>query len=208
MSSTAIRRIDKQLEEVEPGSLRHAVLKALRRFRSSWVDLGKLLHEVAIGGDYKEWGYENFELYCAGELGLKTPTVKKLIRSYNYMKSYEPGRLAPGDEEKGYDVPDYETVDLLKKLRDKDEVGEERKSRFHEQAFAGVEDETAFRKDLRECLRGGEEAADAPAARQRELQDVLRTARALRRKLAQTKTVPRGLKDRIEQALLELEGLD
>lgn len=211
MSTTSLQRIDKQLENLDPESLRAHVLISLRCFRSSWVELGRLLTEVAYGGDYKDWGYDDFEIYCARELGLKKPTVKKLMVSYNYMKSYEPERLEQKSEEVGYDVPDYQTVDLLHKMRGREDLPDEDKSRIHEMAFEGNGDETDLRRELRDRMHGrddGEGVADANRARRRELDDILRTARQLRKKVAQARSVPDGLKDRIESALLELEALD
>lgn len=210
MGTSSLQRIDRQLEELDPESLRAQVLISLRCFRSSWVELGRLLTEVAYGGDYKDWGYDDFEVYCARELGLKKPTVKKLMVSYNYMKSYEPDRLERKPEADGYDVPDYQTVDLLHKMRGREDLPEEDKSRIHEMAFDGGGDETDLRRELRERMRGddGDGIADANRTRRRELDDILRTARQLRKKVAQARSVPDGVKDRIESALLELEALD
>ena len=214
MTTAAINRIDKQLQDMEADSLRAQVLVALRAFRSSWVELARLLTDVAYGGDYKEWGYEDFEVYCARELGLKRPTVKKLMVSYNYMKSYEPKRLQQFEEaEDDYGaptLPDYQTVELLNRAREDGTLGSAETNRLHSQAFAGEEDETFLRKEIRDRLRTPEQgdASDAGYERRKELADILRTARQLRRKLAQTTAVPGGLKERFEQLLVELEGLD
>lgn len=127
MSANTLRKIDSRLQEMDPESLRYQVLVALRRFRSSWVDLGRMLTQVAYGGDYKEWGYEDFEVYCASELGLKKPTVNKLMVSYRYMQSKAPERLAEYEESESSespppDVPDYQTVELLHKAGEKDDI--------------------------------------------------------------------------------------
>ncbi len=212
MSANSLEKIDKQLEELNPDSLRYKILVSLRKFRSSWVELGRLLTDVAYGGDYKEWGYDDFEIYCARELGLKKPTVKKLMVSYNYMKSYEPNRLSPQEENQqvGYDVPDYQTVELLKKARDRDDLPDDEKEKLHRMAFDTGSDETALRKEIRDHLRpvNDDEIDAANFSRRREIESILRTARALRQKLAATNAVPEGVKERIENALMELEALD
>ena len=211
MSANVIAKIDKQLEELNPESLRYQVLVALRKFRSSWVELGKHLTDIAYGGDYKEWGYDDFEVYCASELGLKKPTVKKLMVSYNYMKSYEPDRLREkAVAEKGYDVPDYQTVELLKKARERDDIAEDEKEELHRMAFESNTDEGVLRKEIRERMHPAD-TADIDRAnfnRRRELDGLLRIARNLRQRLAEAKSVPEGVKSRIEEALLELEALD
>lgn len=213
MSTAAINRIDKQLQQLDKGSLRARVLFALRQFRSSWVELGRLLNDVAYGGDYKEWGYEEFEVYCARELGLKKPTVQKLMVSYNYMKSYEPKKLrdfeeAPSAHETPA-LPDYQTVELLHRVRENEELGSDEKNRLHSLAFTGEEDETFLRKEIRDSLRGSrEDGEDDGYERRKELTDILRTARVLRRKLLHSTLVPDGLKERIEAVLVELEAVE
>ncbi len=210
MSANVISKIDEQLEGLNPESLRYQVLVALRRFRSSWVILGKHLTDVAYGGDYKEWGYDDFEVYCASELGLKKPTVKKVMISYNYMKSYEPDRLRSGAEDGNYDAPDYQTVELLKQARECDSFEEEEKEELHRIAFESNSDETVLRKEIRERMRNAEvdEIDQANINRRREIDSLLRLARKLREKVADAKSVPYTLKDRIDAALLELEALE
>lgn len=211
MSANVIAKIDSQLEELDPQSLRYQVLVSLRKFRSSWVELGKLLTDVAYGGDYKDWGYDDFEIYCASELGLKKPTVKKLMVSYNYMKSYEPDRLRDSSvQEKGYDVPDYQTVELLKKARENDSIDEEEKEELHRMAFESNADEGILRKEIRERIRPTDPADidRANSNRRREIEGILRTARALRQKLADARSIPESIKAKIEEALLDLEALD
>jgi hypothetical protein len=202
---------------LDPESLRYRVLVSLRRFRSSWVELGRLLTEVAYGGDYKEWGYDDFEVYCARELGLKRPTVKKLMVSYNYMRSHEPDRLArtadADADDEGAAVPDYQTVELLHRARQREALPEEEMDALHRAAFEEEAEETDLRKRIRERLRApaGEDAGGVEAAnlrRRREIDSVLRTARQLREKLVRARAVPAGLRERFEQLLVELEGLD
>lgn len=216
MSASTLNKIDKRLEKLDPESLRARVLTALRQFRASWVDLGRLLTDVAYGGDYREWGYEDFELYCARELGLKKPTVQKLMVSYNYMKTYAKERLDAYDESCEEDggavpnIPDYQTVELLHRARETGGLDEPSARRFHEMAFDEQAEEGDLRRELRESLRAadGDEPRGDGSGRKKELADILRTSRALRRKLAQTTAVPKGLRDRIEETLLELEALD
>lgn len=217
MVGSTMKKIDAKLDNLEPGSLRHRVLSALRQFRASWVELGRLLTEVVFGGDYKEWGYDDFEVYCARELGLKKPTVHKLMVSYNYMKKYEGGRLRDFEESPpdalSSPLPDYQTVELLDKVRRREEVPEEEVLELHRRAFdADGDEEPDLRKELRERLRPRLESADAALEanqeRRREMAGILRLARELRRRISQSRSIPGGLRDRIEQCLVELEALD
>lgn len=215
MTTDGVKRIDDRLEKLEPGSLRHQVMTALRQFRASWVELGRLLNEVVYGGDYKEWGYDDFEVYCARELGLKKPTVQKLMISYNYMRKYESRRLHDYEDDASgpvaTSIPDFQTVELLDRVRRRDDAPGERVAELHRRAFEGEAEEPELRKELRRCLRpDADEGAihDANASRKSELGGILRVARELRRRLSMSKAVPGGLRERIEQCLVELEALD
>lgn len=204
MSASVLERIDQQMEGLSPESVRFQVLVSLRKFRSSWVELGRLLTDIAYGGDYKDWGYEDFEIYCARELGLKKPTVKKLMVSYNYMKSYEPERLEKPEDADGYDVPEYQTVDLLKKVREREDINEAEKEELHRMAFECTTDEGVLRKEIKARLPQDR----SPAYDRRELKRLVILARNFRQKLAACEDVPEGMKDRIDQSLLEMEALD
>lgn len=214
MSASTLSRLDQQLENLAPDSTRYQVISAVRRFRSNWVELGKLLTNVAYGGDYKEWGYDDFKIYCAKELGLKEATVKKLMVSYNYMKSYAPDRLQPRDN--SYDVPDYQTVELLHQARANNRLPDDDKENFHRRAFAPWADEAtpfdgvALRKEIRDRTRNydGDAIENANQRRGNELAPLKTLARKMRERLVSAHNIPNGLKTRLEQALCELEELD
>ena len=87
---------------VEVLEFRKRIKDALSVYRGSWVELGRLLNECACGGDYKDWGYDDFATYCARELGLKKATIQKLMVSYSYMKRHAVEKLQ--DIESGKDV--------------------------------------------------------------------------------------------------------
>ncbi len=215
MSVSTMKKIDNRITQLQPGTLRHQVMTALRQFRASWVELGKLLNQVVYGGDYKEWGYDDFEVYCARELGLKKPTVQKLMSSYNYMKKYEGDRLQNYEEEDDRSavpqIPDFQTVELLDRVRSRDEVPEEKINELHRRAFSGEGEEAEFRRELRQCLRptvSDDEERGREKGGKSELGPVLKAARELRRCLLATRAVPGGLKERLERCLVELEGLE
>ncbi|MCD8349677.1 MAG: hypothetical protein LUC93_03605 [Planctomycetaceae bacterium] len=205
-----MQKIEARLADLQPGTLRHQVLVALKQFRASWVELGRLLNEMVYGGDYKDAGYDDFEVYCARELGLKKPTVQKLLVSYNYMKKYEHERLEAleeGGDDAVASVPAFQTVALLDRVRRLDEVEPEEMETVHRRVFeeADGDNEPAIRKELRAMIRP--DAKPAIDVQGRELSKIITVARQLRRLLAGTRTVPDGLRERLEQQLTELEGL-
>ncbi|MCC8180349.1 MAG: hypothetical protein LIP23_05500, partial [Planctomycetes bacterium] len=65
--------------------------------------------------------------------------------------------------------------------------------------------------ELRQRLkpqRDDAEIRDLAAARKMELATIQRIGRDLRRRIATTNAIPGGLRDRLDQCLLELEGVD
>jgi hypothetical protein len=213
MSANTLKKIDAKLDNLDPESLRYQVLISLRKFRSSWVELGRLLTDVAYGGDYKEWGYDDFEVYCARELGLKKPTVNKLMLSYRYMQKKEPDRLGQYEKWDGDgvppDMPDYQTVGLLQKVDDRDDIDNESKNRFHSLAFDEGAEETSLRKEIRNAIAVAEERdMGEEQVKAKELGDIRRTSRVLRKKLAESRYVPMGLRERFEALLGELEAVE
>jgi hypothetical protein len=214
MTTGALRNIDKRLQELPPESLRYRVLAALRRFRSSWVDLGRLLVETNEARAYEEWGYDDFTVYCARELGLKAPTVRKLMLSYRYLEEREPDRLARHERQDETqpppEIPDYQTVGLLDRVSKSPDLEPAARARLHRLAFEGNAEETSLRKEIRQALAesdeetGSEEGMD----RRRALDDIRRHCRLLRRKLAESRVVPQGLCERFERLLNEIEALE
>src|SRR5437868_1256623 len=91
--------------------LRQTVLVASKRFKSSWVEMGKLLVQVLDNSAYKEWGYDSFDTYCYRELRLKKATVDKLTRSYTFLDKHEPKAMASSDIAEV--APPFEVIEVL-----------------------------------------------------------------------------------------------
>lgn len=124
----SLSRIEEKLGELDEGSFRYQVLDTCRRFKTTWIELGQSLFSAHRDKLYREWGFLSFETYCSKELGIKQQTAIKLLRSYHFLESEEPGvlekakSLSQGTEK----YPDLESVNLLrlaKKNKNLDETG-------------------------------------------------------------------------------------
>src|SRR5919197_979690 len=100
-----------KLRETSPGSFRHSVLDAARRFKASWVELGKLLVEVRDGALFTDWGFSTFDQYCAKELHIRKSTADKLVRSFSVLSRHEPKAVANVDVVRI--APAFEVVEVL-----------------------------------------------------------------------------------------------
>jgi hypothetical protein len=134
--SSSERHIETIMEQLEPGSDRYVVLDKAKQFKSSWVELGEKLLQVSSKGRFKEWGYGSFEEYCVQEIRIKRGTAEKLTMAYRFMEKEEPALLSTREELKP--LPDYRSVDLLRKAKEEkgfseEEYGKLRKSVVEEQ---------------------------------------------------------------------------
>jgi len=134
--SSSERHIDTIMEQLEPGSDRYVVLDKAKLFKSSWVELGEKLLQVSSKGRFREWGYGSFEEYCVQEIRIKRGTAEKLTMAYRFMEKEEPQILSAREELKP--LPDYRSVDLLRKAKEEkgfseEEYGKLRKSVVEEE---------------------------------------------------------------------------
>lgn len=109
--SRAEAALAEKAQQVTPGSFRHNVLSAARRFKSSWVELGKLLVRVRDEAQFTEWGYASFEQYCSKELHIRKATADKLTRSFSFLSKHEPKAVANDNIVEL--APAFEVVEVL-----------------------------------------------------------------------------------------------
>jgi len=106
----AVSRLDSRIGELPEGSLRRKVLESARRFKASWVELGRMLAQVRMEEGWQEWGYSSFEEYCTKELFLRRATVEKLTLSYGFLERHEP-ELARARDVRS--APPFEVIEVL-----------------------------------------------------------------------------------------------
>ena len=61
MASKAIQQLEERMADLQPGSLRHQTLEAAKRFKASWIELGRMLWTVYREKKFREWRYLTFE---------------------------------------------------------------------------------------------------------------------------------------------------
>ncbi|HEX8437484.1 hypothetical protein [Archangium sp.] len=112
MVSVAEADIEKKAASVPPGTFRHTVLVAAKRFKSTWAELGKLLVQVKDESLWESWGYATFEAYCLKELHIKKQTALKLTRSFSFLAKHEsPEEVA--QEDFPQKAPPFEVIEVL-----------------------------------------------------------------------------------------------
>jgi len=166
--------IENLLQELQPDSDRYRVLATARQFKASWAELGERLIHVNQRSLFRDWGYDSFGDYCSREIRIRKGTAEKLTMAYKFLEREEPGVLARG--EGVLPMPDYRTVDLLRRAREEENFEPEQYRALRD---AVVEDERSLpsvRKQFQEVTRAKEETVTI-ALRQSRL--ALNTARRL-----------------------------
>lgn len=199
--ATAEEIISSKAEHVPPGSFRHTVLLAARRFKSSWVELGKLLTQVRHEGLFTEWGYGSFEAYCLGELRIKKQTADKLTRNFSFLEKHEPQVMkAP---ELAEAAPAFEVVEVLAQAEERGQLSAGEYKSIRDAIWNQEKPTSELRRDLVEKFPPPESRPSNEA----ELKRLWSLAKRLVAELGASKRVPDAVKERAQALADDLEEL-
>ena len=115
--------------------LRQDAIKALKRHKSGWVGLGKVLIEVNAKESWRDWGFEKFWDYAKEELGLTIMTAKEMMTAYEYMRNNEPSALNTIESNQDAYVPDYHTLAVLSKAKDNNKISDDKEDAVRDVLF-------------------------------------------------------------------------
>ncbi|MBL8956005.1 MAG: hypothetical protein JNK82_34845 [Myxococcaceae bacterium] len=173
--------------------LRQTVLLAAKRFKSSWVEMGKLLVEVRHKDAWKEWGHDSFDSYCFRELRLKKATVDKLTKSYSFLDKHEPKAMAQDDIAEV--APPFEVIEVL--------AGAEERGQLSTQEYRNIRDsiwnpEGSVSELKRELVDRFPRPEPEPPSDQAQLKRLAGLAKKLAEELNAFKKVPRAVAERAQ----------
>ena len=199
LSTKSLDGIEERMGQVEEGSMRHKVLQDARNFKTSWIGLGQSLYTVWKEKHYREWGYTTFEAYTAKEIGIRSTTAMKLLKSYYFLEREEPSYLKK-EEAAGpagaASVPSYESVNLLRLASNKKTLDESDYRRLKREVLESGKDAPSVRKSLTSIMRQREEA-DPEEARRKKRSSVLKrftaTLKALKTEIETTRMLPAAI---------------
>lgn len=180
-----------RLAKLPEGSARRDAVAAASRFKSSWVDLGQALSAVRRSGEHKAWGYTSFESYCTKELHIKPDTMRKLVRSFDFLQNHAPQRV--NGHEAGHSAPPLDVVDLLSQAAARTKVSQEALDSIGQEMLSAdsvanrtdvlkrlrQDDPQAFRRGQAGTASDAEIATDAPPAPPVDLRKALLLAERL-----------------------------
>ncbi|WP_305044772.1 hypothetical protein [Geoalkalibacter sp.] len=198
--SKAEQHIEQIMRHIEPGSERYQALDCAKRFKSSWVDLGERLVTVRNRGLYRDWGYADFDEYCAREIRLRKATAEKLLLAYHFLENNEPQILARKQELRP--LPDFRAVDLLRQAQEEKHFPDEQYAQLRK---AVVEEERSHPTLLKLFKETAAEIAPPPADPALHYRACLQTARRLEIALRSLDDVPAEALRHLHELLQWLE---
>ncbi|MEN9799791.1 MAG: hypothetical protein RL653_3488 [Pseudomonadota bacterium] len=184
---------------VTPGSLRHEVLQASRRFKASWAEMGKLLIRVRDEAAWEGWGYDSFESYCSKELHIRKATVEKLTRSFSFLARHEPKVVQAEDFQER--VPAFEVVEVLAEAEQRGQLTEAEYSSVRDSIWDPQRPTSELKRELVERF------PKPPPPEDLTLRRHASTARKLASELSGHPSIPRAVADRAAALAEELEAI-
>ncbi|MBX7097362.1 MAG: hypothetical protein K1X89_06605 [Myxococcaceae bacterium] len=197
--TTDVQELSAKAAAVAPGTFRHTVIAAAKRFKSSWVELGKLLTKVRDEAQYEAWGYPTFEAYCLAELRIRKNTALKLTRSFSFLDKHEPERVARvvQDEDSGAGEqapPPWEVVQVLADAEERGQLSAQEYKSIRDSIWNPDSQVSELRKELTERFPVPETKA-SPA---QELKRLAGLARKLATELHGNRSVPKAVAERAD----------
>lgn len=199
--SNAETALAEKAQAVPPGTLRHTVLLAAKRFKSSWAELGKLLTRVRNEGTWQEWGFETFEAYCLKELRIRKATADKLTRAFSFLDKHEP--KAAASEELAQTAPPFEVVEVLAQAEDRGQLSAQEYRAVRDSIWNAEKPVSELRRDFQERWPAPEPERSDKA----ELRRFVALANRLASELKSARRVPRPIVERAEALAEDLEEL-
>lgn len=180
--SKSIRNIEEKMENLDVNSLRYHILESAKNFKCSWIELGRSLYSVYKDKMYKEWGYLNFDNYVAREIGIRKQTAMKLLKSYYFLEKEEPQYLKTdyADSAQPVNIPSYESVDILRQVKNKKVLDEDDYSNLKKEIFEKGRDARELKKNIGVIIRQRQELEPEEAQEKRKRATVNRLLGQLR----------------------------
>jgi len=201
--TTTAEKLAARAEDLPEGSFRRAVLEGVRRFKSAWVEFGKMLSEVRRKELWREWGHASFERYCARELFVRKATADKFTASNGFLERHEPqlARVGRGDGR----APPFEVIEVLSRAEEAGRLTAAGWRELREEVLDRPPSAAALSRRLAE--RFGPEPEPPPPPRPERVRRIGSLARRLAGACLREAGVPRQIAARAEALADEIESL-
>ena len=186
------------------GTFRHTVQQAGKRFKSTWVELGKLLVKVRDEGLFEEWGYESFDAYCLKEVHIRKQTALKLTRSFSFLSRHEPRVQDEDPGELRERAPAFEVVEVLADAEARGQLSPNEYESIRDSIWNPERPTAELRREISERFPRPPPEPPGEAVQVRRL---AHAARKLASELKGARRIPSSVSERAEALAEDLEGL-
>lgn len=184
--------IEQLMQQLSPESERYRVLATAKQFKSSWVELGEWLAKISNSKQFSEWGFTSFEDYCTKEIRIRRQTAEKLLLAFRFLERKEPGLL---ERKEGRPLPDYRSVDLLRKADEEEHFSMAEYSELRQSIVEEERSHPSVAKQFREITHTHQ--PDRKTSHQ--YRSALMAAKRLSTSLQELTDVPNELAQAVEQ---------
>jgi hypothetical protein len=201
MTRTA-EKLARHAEDLPEGSLRRRVVEGAQRFKSAWVELGRLLCEVKRKELWRAWGHASFERYCAKELFIRAATAEKLTASFGFLERHEPALAA---ERGAGRAPPFEVVEVLSRAEASGRLSDAGWRELREEVLERPPTAAAMNRRISE--RFGPPPPPPPVPKPERLERVASLAKRLAETCREESAIPRAVAERASALAGEIEAL-
>jgi hypothetical protein len=201
VTSTAAK-LAARADDLPEGSTRRKVLEGAQRFKSAWVELGRLLAEVRRDELWRVWGHPSFERYCTKELFIRGATAEKLTASYAFLERHEPAVARAGG---GSSAPPFEVIEVLSRAEATGRLSDTGWRELRDEVMERPPTPAAMNRRLAEKF--GPPAPPPAPPRSERLERLAAAARRLAVACQDESAVPRSVAQRAEALAGEIEAL-
>ena len=210
LRTKSLENLEQKMEGIEENSIRYLVLKSAKDFKTSWIELGRSLYSVWKDKLYKEWGYSEFDIYTAKEIGIRKQTAMKLLKSYYFLEKEEPACLTREFTEKkdAAVVPSLESVDCLRLAKSKKILDEGDYAKLKKDVFENGKDAREVKNGLQVMIRERQELEPEEAQEKKKIATVKRllgTLKSIKREIEILKLLPAPVIKEAENLIKKLE---
>jgi hypothetical protein len=195
--------------DAEGTGFRNTVQVAAKRFKSSWVELGRLLVQVRDQALFQAWGYDSFESYCLKEIHIRKQTALKLTRSFHFLEKHEPKMAVPRTESlpayETQEAPPFEVIEVLAQAEERGKLSAQDYRSIRESIWGQDKTVPEVRRELSQRFFPSDEAvaAEAPLTTAK----LAAMAKKLSIELKAQKKIPLELTERAEALAADLAAL-
>ncbi len=195
--------IDKKAASVPPGTFRHTVLVAAKRFKSTWAELGKLLVQVRDENLWESWGYASFEAYCLKEIHIKKQTALKLTRSFSFLAKHEPADEV-AQEDFPQKAPPFEVIEVLADAEERGQLSPQEYRSLRDSIWDPEKPANELKKEFVERFP---KPAPEPPSESAQVRKLANVARKLASEVSGCRKVPHAIAERAAALAEDLEEI-